>query len=117
MVLRLLVMAALLQACAPTIPSLLEQRHYSEALCAAAYYSDEPEQDRALVVDANSRMQIPGVPVRVNHGGTTVGVGFVDGHANSFSTPNDEMTVRPQDAPVLLDRLDEILDYADCLAQ
>ena len=52
MVLRLLVMAALLQACAPTIPSLLEQRHYSEALCAAAYYSDEPEQDRALVVDA-----------------------------------------------------------------
>ena len=72
---------------------------------------------RALVMDANSRMQVPGVPLRVNHGGTIVGVGFVDGHANSFNTPNEEMTVRPQDAVRLLNRLDEILDYADRLAQ
>ena len=72
---------------------------------------------RALMLDMNSRMQVPGMPrhTRTNHGGREVSVGFVDGHAKLFSNSDDQMSLRAVDEPVVFERLDEILEYADAL--
>jgi prepilin-type N-terminal cleavage/methylation domain-containing protein len=72
---------------------------------------------RALVMDMNSLMPIPGVPTRTNHDGLRVSVGFVDGGARSFHTPDGELTMRPQDAGRMAERLDEVLEHADALAR
>lgn len=75
-------------------------------------------QVSALVMDMNSLM--PVAPIRTNHRGEVVSVGFAPGHAEAFKTPNGEMTLRQQDAPPAGDmfgRLDEILEYADELGR
>ena len=74
---------------------------------------------KALVLDMNSRMQVPGVErhTRTNHGGTEVSVGFVDGHTDVFWNRDDQMTLRHGDEEVVFERLDEILEYADTLAR
>jgi prepilin-type N-terminal cleavage/methylation domain-containing protein len=67
----------------------------------------------ALVMDMNSLMQIPGVPTRTNHRGLRVSVGFVDGSADVFDNPNQQLTLRPGDEMNVFGRLDEILQHAD----
>ena len=71
----------------------------------------------ALVMDMNSKLEIPWAPVRTNHRGEKVSVGFLPGHAAAFETPNDELTLRPQDIVDIWGRLDEILQYADRLGR
>jgi len=73
------------------------------------------EPVRALVMDMNSLMTM--APQRTNHRGLRVSVGFVTGSAEMFETPNDELTLRPQDAADFMGRLDEILEYADTLGR
>jgi hypothetical protein len=72
------------------------------------------EPVRALILDMNSRM--PVAPVRTNHHAEVVTVGYAAGDVQIFRTPDDEMTLREQDAPPAGDmfgRLDEIFEYAD----
>ena len=74
---------------------------------------------RALILDMNSKMQVPGMErhTRTNHGGREVSVGFVDGHAELVKNTDDALTMRSGDEPVLFERLDEILEYADTLGR
>ena len=74
---------------------------------------------RALIMDMNSRMQVPGMErhTRTNHGGKKVSVGFVDGHTEVVSNADDPMTLRDGDEEVVFERLDEILQYADKLSR
>jgi len=79
---------------------------------------------RALVMDMNSLMVFPpemGIPVRTNHGGTEVTVGFAAGHARVFEDPDGELTLRNGDQARLYGapptRLDEIFEHADTLGQ
>ena len=74
---------------------------------------------RALILDMNSRMQVPGMErhTRTNHDGTEVSVGFVDGHTELVSNADDPMTLRAGDEEVVFERLDEILEYADTLSR
>ena len=67
----------------------------------------------ALVMDVNSRMPI--APIRVNHRGLKISIGFVDGSANILDQPNEEYTLRAGDESGILARLDEILQTADLL--
>ena len=71
----------------------------------------------ALILDMNSRMQIPYMPwyTRVNHNAEKISVGFAAGHAAIFSNTNDAMTMRSGDEPQLFGRIDEIFEYADLL--
>ncbi len=71
----------------------------------------------ALIMDMNSFLEIPGVPVRTNHRGKKVSVGFAAGHALAFDTPDDELALRAEDIKNIWGRLDEILEYADALSQ
>lgn len=77
------------------------------------------EPVRALILDMNSKMQVPGMErhTRTNHGGREVSVGFVDGHAELLSNSDDQMTLRHGDEEVVFERLDEILEYADTLGR
>ena len=70
---------------------------------------------RALLMDMNSLLEIPGVPVRTNHRGRRVCVGFADGHAGIFPNVDQRLSLRRGDERRIFDRLDEILDYADTL--
>ncbi|MCD4699179.1 MAG: type II secretion system GspH family protein [Phycisphaerae bacterium] len=71
----------------------------------------------ALIMDMNSRMQVPYMPwyTRVNHRAEKVSVGFAAGHASIFPNTNDAMTLRSGDEPKLFARMDEIFEYADML--
>jgi prepilin-type N-terminal cleavage/methylation domain-containing protein len=69
----------------------------------------------ALVMDINSLLEIPGVPVRTNHRAEKVSVGFAEGHAKVFPNPDHNLTLRHGDEGRIFDRLDEILEYADSL--
>jgi len=69
----------------------------------------------ALLLDMNSLMQMPGAPVRTNHYGRKVCVGFAEGHAGIFANTDASMTLRRGDEMRVLDRLDEIFEYADSL--
>ncbi len=71
----------------------------------------------ALILDMNSRMQVPYMPwyTRVNHYAKKVSVGFAAGHAAIFPNTNDAMTLRHGDEPQLFGRMDEIFEYADSL--
>lgn len=70
---------------------------------------------QALMLDLNSEM--PGSPTRTNHGGLKVNIGFAAGHAAGFDNSDKAFTLRQQDAKNPFGRLDEILIYADSLAQ
>ncbi|MBN1942634.1 MAG: type II secretion system protein [Phycisphaerae bacterium] len=72
---------------------------------------------RALILDANSKMQIPGAVVRFNHRCEKANVAFVDGSAGTHNQPNEEFTLRVSDAVRIPQRLDEILQTADNLRQ
>jgi prepilin-type N-terminal cleavage/methylation domain-containing protein/prepilin-type processing-associated H-X9-DG protein len=74
---------------------------------------------RALIMDMNSRMQVPGMErhTRTNHGGTDVSVGFVDGHTKVVNNTDDSLTMRSGDEPDLFGRIDEIYQYADTLGR
>ncbi|HUU59010.1 MAG TPA: type II secretion system protein [Phycisphaerae bacterium] len=72
-------------------------------------------QVTALLMDINSLLQIPGVPVRTNHRGEKVSVGFASGHALTVPNLEKKLTLRAGDEMRLFDRLDEILEYADSL--
>ena len=72
------------------------------------------ENVSALILDMNSRFSA--APVRTNHGGVKVGVGFLTGRAAFFDNPDDVMTVRENDF-MLSSRLDAILEYADRLCR
>lgn len=68
---------------------------------------------RALLLDADSRMTLPGAPVRFNHRCEKANIAFVDASAETFAQPNEEFTLRASDATRILLRLDEILQAAD----
>ncbi len=70
---------------------------------------------RAILMDLNSEM--PGQPVRRNHSGRRVNIGFVDAHAAGFDNSGNAFTLRAEDAANPFSRIDEILKYADSLAQ
>lgn len=70
---------------------------------------------RAILLDLNSEM--PGSPIRTNHGGLKVNIGFADSHAAGFDNSDKAFTLRAEDAANPFGRLDEILKYADSLAQ
>ena len=82
------------------------------------------EPIRALVMDMNSLMVFPpqyNVPIRTNHGGVVVSVGFAAGHAAQFEDPDGHLTLHNGDQARLYGppptRLDEIFQYADTLRQ
>jgi len=75
----------------------------------------EGKRVRAVVLDMNSKMQIPGMPVRTNHRAKRVSVGFAEGHCKIYDNPDDAMTLRNGDEMRMFDRLDEVLQYADAL--
>ncbi len=67
----------------------------------------------ALLFDANSRMSMPGVPVRLNHEAEVVSIGYADGHVRKVRTPNDELTI-PADAGYQVKPiLDDMFELAD----
>ncbi len=68
----------------------------------------------ALILDMNSLLSM--APVRTNHGGAKVSVGFADGHAAAFDNLEHEMSIRENDFAANM-RLDEIFQYADRLSQ
>lgn len=70
---------------------------------------------QAMLMDINSEM--PGQPIRHNHGGWRVNIGFVDAHASGFDNSESIFSLRAQDARNPFGRVDEILKYADSLAQ
>ncbi|MDY7009734.1 MAG: type II secretion system protein [Planctomycetota bacterium] len=70
---------------------------------------------RAMLMDLNSEMA--GQPVRHNHGGRRVNIGFVDAHAEGFDNSENTFSLRTQDAMNPFGRIDEILKYADSLSQ
>jgi prepilin-type N-terminal cleavage/methylation domain-containing protein len=69
----------------------------------------------ALLFDANSRLSMPGVPVRINHEAKVVSIGHADGHVRQVKTPNEELTV-PADAGYqvkpILDAMFELADQS-----
>ncbi len=67
----------------------------------------------AIILDMNSLLSV--APVRTNHGGEKVSVGFVDGHAAAFDNHEHEMSIRENDFAANM-RLDEIFQYADSLS-
>jgi hypothetical protein len=71
----------------------------------------------ALSLDVNSLLQIPGVPVRTNHGNLRVSIGFAGGHAKVFDNTGDRFTLRHGDEMSMFSRLDEILQAADAVGQ
>jgi prepilin-type N-terminal cleavage/methylation domain-containing protein len=72
---------------------------------------------RALLMDANSQLSIPGVPQRTNHGGARVSVGYVTGGAMAFDNDGGRFSLRPGDEMNVFDRLDEIFITADGLTR
>jgi len=73
--------------------------------------NDEGNPVRALLMDLNSYM--PGFPIRQNHEGERVNVGFVTGDARGFDNSQGQFSLRPQDIANPFGRLDEIFQYAD----
>ena len=72
----------------------------------------------AFVMDANCTTKF--YPQRTNHGGQKVQLGYIQGDARTYNTPNGELSLRPDDGPKIFaqpSRLDEILELADSLAQ
>ena len=72
---------------------------------------------RALILDMNSRMVIPGTPQRTNHRGLRVNVGFEMGDASTFDNGDDALTLRAGDGMTVFNRLDEIFTHADALGE
>lgn len=70
---------------------------------------------QALVLDANSLMTW--APLRTNHEGKVVTVGYAAGDARQYDTPLGELSIRAQDAADFLGRLDEIFTSADTRAK
>jgi prepilin-type N-terminal cleavage/methylation domain-containing protein len=71
----------------------------------------------ALSLDMNSLLQIPGVPVRTNHRGLRVSIGFAGGHGGTFDNVGDRFTLRHGDEMNLFGRLDEVLQAADAVGE
>ena len=72
----------------------------------------------AFVIDANCTTK--NYPQRTNHGGKKVCIGYIAGDTCTYSTPNGELSLRPDDGPKIFanpSRLDEILELGDSLAQ
>ena len=69
----------------------------------------------ALLMDMNSTMQVPGMPqhTRTNHKGAKTSVGFTDGHVDTVSNENEQLTLRHGDEPQLFERIDELFELAD----
>ena len=77
--------------------------------------NDDGMDVRAMLMDLNSEM--PGQPVRHNHSGLRVNIGFVDGHAEGFDNSEKTFTLRAEDVMNPFGRIDDVLKYADSLAQ
>lgn len=77
--------------------------------------NDDGVPARALLLDMNSKM--PMAPVRTNHSGLRVNIGFVDAHARTYDNTDERFTLRPQDIANPFGRLDDILKTADELAR
>ncbi|MCK5113792.1 MAG: type II secretion system protein [Phycisphaerae bacterium] len=72
----------------------------------------------AFVMDANCTTT--GYPYRTNHDQELVCIGYIQGDARKYNTPNEELSLRLNDGPKVFaphSRLDEILELADSLAQ
>ena len=77
---------------------------------------------RALLMDMNSLMVFPpayNIPIRTNHRGVRVTVGFAPGHAAVFDNADEALTLRNGDQGGLFaadrNRLDDIFQHADGL--
>ena len=70
---------------------------------------------RALVLDMNSTLQIPGLPARTNHGGRRVSVGFAAGAAEAYPDPDGLLALQAGQEMRIFERLDEIFEAADLL--
>ena len=111
------------------IPKITERRP-EDAFCSYYYRQLDARQDAdpsvrlsdlglnpegrpaaALVLDANSLMTW--APVRTNHDGKVVTIGYAAGHARQVRTPHHELSIRQSDAADFLGRLDEIFTTAD----
>ncbi len=69
----------------------------------------------ALVTDANSLLDIPGVPKRTNHKAEKVNIGFAAGHAATFDNADRRLTATGGFAD-MLPAMDGIFEHADTLA-
>lgn len=72
---------------------------------------------RALVLDMNSQLSIPGVPTRTNHGARRVSIGFVTGQAEGYENEGGRFGLRPGEEMRIFQRLTEIFTEADELAR
>ena len=77
-------------------------------------FNNQGDRVNALVMDVNSLL--PEAPVRTNHRGRKVSVGFLSGNANIIDTPHGELTITGS-FQNLFSTLDRILEYADKLGQ
>jgi hypothetical protein len=77
--------------------------------------NDDGVPARTLLLDMNSKM--PMAPIRTNHNGLRVNIGFIDAHACTYDNADERFTLRPQDIANPFGRLDDILKTADKLAQ
>jgi prepilin-type processing-associated H-X9-DG protein len=71
----------------------------------------------AMILDMNSKLILPGAPVRINHRGEKVNIAFVDGSAEIFDQPNEEFTLKDAKSNPIPVLLDEIIRRADALRQ
>ena len=69
---------------------------------------------RALVMDANSKLEIPGCPHRTNHKALKVAIGFAWGNVAMFDNVDGKLTLAG-DATSMFDNLDAVFERADLL--
>jgi prepilin-type processing-associated H-X9-DG protein len=70
----------------------------------------------AMILDMNSKLTLPGAPIRINHRGEKVNIAFIDGSAETFDQPNEEFTLKNSSSPIPT-LLDQIVRNADALRQ
>jgi len=78
--------------------------------------NDQGGRVSALVMDMQCTMQWPDLPTKSNHGGLQSAVGFVSGAATRVSNEGDPLTLNGSTGATY-SRLDEMLEYADTLAE
>jgi prepilin-type N-terminal cleavage/methylation domain-containing protein len=70
----------------------------------------------ALIMDANSLLEISNVPTRTNHNAETVSIGFAAGHTKKFDNADGKLTLTGNQM-TMLGNLDSIFQHADWLEQ
>jgi prepilin-type N-terminal cleavage/methylation domain-containing protein len=79
-------------------------------------FNAQGDRVTALVMDANSLLELPGFDQRTNHGAKFVSIGFVDGHVDMFDNDEGELTLEGGEMS-MLPAMDAAYEHADTLME